>query len=308
MDNIASAIEAATGAATSELAPAKINLALHVGATRPDGYHDLESLVVFADLGDVITARPVPAGRATTLDLAGPFGDDLQATTPPGNNLALRAVDGLIAALPRRKAKPLQLTLTKRLPIAAGLGGGSADAAAALRLLMRIWGAELAPRKLEALAVSLGADVPMCLAGMPLVARGIGERITPVPGVPRLAVVLANPGVTVPTGAVFAGLGNETRAPLPPLPARFSRVLDLVFWLRETRNDLVDPARVVSRKANAAATALAADPDCLFARMTGSGASAFGIFINLAAAERAAQRLQAAKPNWWVAATTTRGS
>ena len=150
MESLASAIEAATGASASELAPAKINLALHVGGERPDGYHDLESLVVFADLGDVITARPVPAGTTPTLDLAGPFGGVLQATTPPENNLTLRAVEALIAALPRKKAKPVQLTLTKRLPIASGLGGGSADAAATLRLLARIWDVELPPRKLDA--------------------------------------------------------------------------------------------------------------------------------------------------------------
>ncbi len=308
MDEVSRAIEEATGGGNSELARAKINLALHVLAERPDGYHDLESLVVFADIADVVTARPAADDDdATTLDVEGPFADLLAGSTAPGANLALRAAAALTALAPRR-AWPVRLSLAKRIPIAAGLGGGSADAAATLRLLNRIWGLGLSPARLAEIGVRLGADVPMCLVSEPLLVSGIGEVLEPAAGIPALAVVLAHPGVSVPTGAVFAGLGNEERSPLPALPPTFRSALDLVHWLRQSRNDLIDPARVVSRQAVAAAKALAADPDCLFARMSGSGAAAFGIFAKLAAAERAAERLRAAKPDWWVAAATTGGS
>ena len=309
MDQVAKAIEDATGAGNSDLALAKINLALHVLAERPDGYHDLESLVVFADVADVVTARPAAkGGAATTLDVTGPYAGALQETTAPAANLALRAAQAITATAARRRAKPMHLSLAKRIPIAAGLGGGSADAAATLRLLDRLWGLGLKPDRLAEIAQKLGADVPMCLVSQPLLARGIGELVTPVSGIPALSVVLAHPGISVPTGAVFAGLGKEVRSPLPPLPSKFKSALDLVFWLRQTRNDLIDPARVVSRQAAAAAKALTSDPDCLFARMSGSGAAAFGIFVKPAAAERAAERLKAAKPDWWVTAAMTGGS
>jgi 4-diphosphocytidyl-2-C-methyl-D-erythritol kinase len=309
MDQVAKAIEQATGAGNSELACAKINLALHVGAERPDGYHDLESLVVFADVADVVTVRPA-ATETTTLALAGPYADRLDETTAPDANLVLRAAQAIAAVAARRRVKPVHLHLTKRIPVAAGLGGGSADAAATLRLLDRIWDLQLKPGKLAEIGVALGADVPMCLVSRPLIARGIGEVVTPVGGIPALPVVLAHPGpgVHLPTGAVFAGLGREERSGLPTLPAKFRSALELVFWLRQTRNDLIDPARVVTRKAVVAAKALANDPDCLFARMSGSGAAAFGIFVKPAAAERAAERLKAEKPDWWVTATTTGGS
>jgi 4-diphosphocytidyl-2-C-methyl-D-erythritol kinase len=243
-----------------------------------------------------------------TLDLSGPHAGLLEETTEPSANLAMRAAEAIAALAPKRRARPLALSIAKRIPIAAGLGGGSADAAAALRLLDRLWGLGLKPKKLAEIALTLGADVPMCLVSQPLVARGIGEALTPVGGIPSLAVVLVHPGISMPTAAVFAGLGKEQRSGLPALPPRFRSTMDLVFWLRQTRNDLIDPARVVSRKAVAASKALSGDPDCLFARMSGSGAAAFGIFVKPAAAERAAERIKAAKPDWWVAAATTGGS
>ena len=307
MDQLVETRDEAAGAGNAEMALAKINLALHVGAQRGDGYHELESLVVFADVADALIARPAKDAAATTLDMSGPFADVLEETTASAANLVLRAAQA-IAGRAARSAGPVHLSLDKWIPVAAGLGGGSADAAATLRLLNRVWKLGLGPEALAEIGVALGADVPMCLASRPLIARGIGERVTPVAGMPALAVVLANPGVVVPTGAVFAGLGKEQRSPLPALPPRFRSTLDLVHWLRQTRNDLTDPARVVSLRAGAAAKVLAGDPDCAFARMTGSGATAFGLFMSEAAAERAAGRLRAAKPNWWVAAATTGGS
>ena len=309
MDQVARAIEEATGAGNSELAGAKINLALHVGEERADGYHNLESLSVFADLADVVVARPAADGAtAAELDIAGPFADLLQETTAPTTNLVLRAAAAITALAPRRRIRPVHLSLAKRIPVAAGLGGGSADAAATLRLLSRLWGLGLEAKQLAEIGLTLGADVPMCVESRPLIARGIGEKVTPVAGIPALPVVLVNPGVSMPTKAVFAGLGNEVRAPLPALPARFKSALELVHWLRQTRNDLTDPARLVSRRAALATKTLANDPDCLFARMSGSGATAFGIFVKASAAERAVERIKAARPEWWVAAAMTGGS
>ncbi len=158
---------------------------------------------------------------------------------------------------------------------------------------------------LSALAMKLGADVPACLVSRTLFARGIGERIALVPGVPALPLVLACPPVTVATAAVFGALESSEGTPLPALPSRSASLADVAIWLREARNDLARPAMAVSREAGNAATALARDPECLFARMSGSGAAAFGLFSTRAAATRAARRLSSAEPGWWVKATTT---
>ena len=309
MDQIAKAIEQAVGVdGSSELACAKINLALHVGARRVAGYHRLESLVVFADLADVVSALPAGKGEAMALSVRGPFADLVAETTRETDNLVWRAAEELARVAPKRRANPVRLTLTKRIPVAGGLGGGSADAAATLRLLNRMWSLKLPVEKLVEIGGGLGADVPMCIYSQPLLAKGIGEVITPLAGIPPLPLVLAHPGVGVSTAKVFAGLGEDERKPLPDLPAKFATALDLIFWLRQTRNDLETPAAAVTRKATAAAKALAKDPDCLFARMSGSGSAAFGVFVTLAAAERAAARLAAAKRDWWVATAMTRAS
>ena len=295
---------ATSGAGDHEIARAKVNLALHVVGTRADGYRLIETLVVFADFGDVLAA----AAGAPRLELVvdGPFAGALEGAGGPDDNLAVRAGRALVAAVGKRHLAPLRLKLTKRLPVAAGLGGGSADAAAALRLLDRRWRLRLSPPRLAAIARGLGADVPMCLASRPLIARGVGERIRAV-ALPRLPMVLARPPVAVPTPAVFAALDARPRPGLPPLPA--SRAPDdLVRWLEQTRNDLGDAAATVARGAGAAARALARDRECLFARMSGSGAAAFGIFASGAAARRAAARLKAARPRWWVVPTVSGGS
>jgi 4-diphosphocytidyl-2-C-methyl-D-erythritol kinase len=307
MDQIVKAIEDATGAGQSELASAKINLALHVGERRTDGYHNLESLVVFADLADVVSVRPAPKGTRTSLAVTGTFAALLDEQTPSGGNLVQRAADEL-AKIGKRRAKDVAITLNKRIPIAAGLGGGSADAAATLRLLNRVWGLKAPAEKLAEIGVRLGADVPMCLVSQPLIARDIGEKIAPVGGVPALPLVLVHPGVMVRTGSVFALMGGEERPPIPPLPQKFATLMELVFWLRQTRNDLMVPARAVDKRATAAASILAKDADCLFARMSGSGATAFGIFLSAAAAAKAAKRIQKAKPDWWVTTAMTRES
>ena len=305
-DELTRAAEDAVGASPStELAPAKINLALHVLGRRTDGYHQLETLVTFADFADMITVAP-SADQRMHLALRGPYAGMLSEGTSAGSNLVIRAASEL--ARLARSAPALRLTLTKRIPVAAGLGGGSADAAATLRLLIREWKLKLDDARLRKIALDLGADVPMCLSSRPLIARGIGGDIMPVSGLPALSMVIAQPPVAVRTAEVFAKLAAGERTPLPALPARFGTVYEVVFWLRQSRNDLSEPAEAVSKLAGSAARAIGRDPECLFSRMSGSGAAAFGIFLSREAAERAAERLKQAKPSWFVTAATTRAA
>jgi 4-diphosphocytidyl-2-C-methyl-D-erythritol kinase len=267
----------------AELAPAKVNLALHVTGRRADGYHLLDSLVAFPRVGDRLAAAAAPD---LSLAVEGPFAAALAA----GDNLVLAAARLLG---PGRGAA---LTLEKALPVASGIGGGSADAAAALRLLARLWDL---PMPGTAALVGLGADVPACVAGVACRMRGIGERLDPV-ALPGFWLVLANPGVPVATGAVFAGLAGRVGPPLAPPPA-FADVRALAGWLAAQRNDLEAPACALAPVAETLA-ALGAQPGCLLARMSGSGASCFGLFATVAPAEAAAAALRRARPGWWVAA------
>jgi 4-diphosphocytidyl-2-C-methyl-D-erythritol kinase len=307
LDRLAEAVEKAVihGAADTEFAPAKINLALHVVGQRPDGYHLLESLAVFADFGDTISAAPGKSGIRLSID--GPLAGELSLMARGDDNIVRRAAR-LLSEAAGRAGKPVDMMLTKRVPIAAGLGGGSADAAATLKLLDRVWRLELGKERLAEIAIKLGADVPMCVWSRPVVAHGIGEKIIPVRGLPRIPVVIVHPSVPVATAAVFGKVDDPQRSGLPTLPARFRTVLELVQWLRETRNDLSEATAQVTGLAAAAAKAVAKDRDCLFGRMSGSGAAAFGIFVSRVAAERAAERLAAARPHWFVMAGETGGS
>lgn len=274
--------------AITEVAPAKINLCLHVTGRRPDRYHLLDSLVVFADVADRVTAAP---GAGLSLDVTGPEGRGLQAEA---DNLVLRAARAM-------GVSDAALVLDKRLPVASGIGGGSADAAATLRVLARLTGRSLPP---AAEVLHLGADVPVCLAGRPALMQGIGERVTPLPALPPLACVLVNPRLPVPTRQVFAALDLRDNPEMPDLPpsARAS-ARALATWLsRKTRNDLVDPACQVAPILAEVQTALAATPGCLLARMSGSGGTHFGLYATAEAAEAAAAALRAVHPFWWIVA------
>jgi len=297
----------AEAAAKIESARAKINLALHVLNRRPDGYHALDSLVVFAELADTLTAfRRDESVVEVSVD--GDFADILGETTLPEDNLVYSVACALIRAFPDRIPDGIRLNLTKELPVAAGLGGGSADAAATLRLLNRMWRLGLAPSELIGLGASLGADVPVCVLSRPARIEGIGERVTPVTTLPAIPLVLVNPGVAMETGSVFRRLRPAERPPLPPMPQRFVSLMELVFWLRKTRNDLFEPACEAAPVIETVVRMLASDPDCMFARMSGSGATVFGIFLSIEAASRAAERLRDVRPEWWVAVTWTGGS
>lgn len=269
----------------TEHAPAKINLALHVTGRRADGYHRLESLVVFARVGDRLVLAEADALR---LAVTGP----LAAGVPTGDdNLILRAAN-LFAA--RAGAA---ITLEKHLPHAAGLGGGSADAAAALRGLARLWDQDIPGRER---ILGLGADVPVCLSSNPQIMAGIGECLSVPPTLPPLHAVLVNPRVSLPTGAVFAGLSQKEN---PPLAPRHWQGFDsFIGWLAQQRNDLEPPARALAPQIGDCLDALAREGMALV-RMSGSGATCFGLVETGAEAACIAARLQAAHPRWWVTAT-----
>jgi 4-diphosphocytidyl-2-C-methyl-D-erythritol kinase len=290
-----------------ETARAKVNLALHVTGRRPDGYHLLDSLVVFAEAADRLEAAPRDESMVS-LATAGEFAGDLDRAGPQRDNLVLRAADGLLAALPGRPMPGVRIVLTKQLPVAAGIGGGSADAAAALRLLNRLWRLGAEAEALAKIGIGLGADVPACLVSRPLRVTGIGEGLELMNGIPELPLVLVNPGVALPTRAVFRRLASPDGAPMRTVPARFNSLVEFAQWLASNRNDLSEPAEAESRVVGTVVAALASDPDCLIARMSGSGATVFGIFGSPASAERAGARIRAAQPEWWVAVTRTGGS
>jgi 4-diphosphocytidyl-2-C-methyl-D-erythritol kinase len=275
------------------LARAKINLSLHVIGQRADGYHLLDSLVAFADLGDEITCQ---AASALSLRLGGPEAAELSAGE---DNLVLRAARAMGAA------KGAAITLDKRLPLASGIGGGSADAAATLLALARLWRLPLP----EAGAVlALGADVPVCLYGQACRMAGVGEVITPLPNaLPAAHLVLVNPRVEVSTPAVFKALSRKDNAPMPQALPPLSTVAALVAFLHQQRNDLEAPAMAQQPVIGTVKTALSGQSGCLLARMSGSGATCFGLFADPATAGAAAHALRARYPGWWVEAAPLMG-
>ena len=274
-------------------APAKLNLYLHVLGRRDDGYHLLDSLVACVDIADVVTAR---SASTLSLEITGPFAEALQGD--PAENLVWRAATAL-AARAGIEAKAA-LVLDKNLPVASGIGGGSSDAAAALKALGELWRLDLGERQFQGLAQSLGADVPVCLFGESAWLGGIGERVAPAP-LPPCWVVLVNPGVSLATSAVF-----KARSGAFSEPARFEAAPKdapaLARLLEARRNDLMPPAATLAPAISAPLRALGAEAGALIARMSGSGATCFALFADPAAAASAAGRLGRARPDWWVAA------
>ncbi len=279
-----------------EAAPAKINLALHITGRRADGYHDLDSLMVFADIGDELEAALAPVDSLT---ITGPFAAGLSAGD---TNLVTRAVNAFRRRWPGHAPEGLALTLRKNLPVASGIGGGSADAAAALRLLQGLSNGPIPPVALAALAAELGADVPACLASVPLLARGVGELLTPLRDFPVCHVVLVNPLVPIATADVFRRLRSHDNYPLPDLPTPLTRPAQLGIWLAETRNDLQPPAVKLVPVIGDLVQQLSLAQGCILARMSGSGATVFGLFGSSPQAHQAAHDLRAAHPHFWVAA------
>ena len=287
-------------AVLSDQAAAKVNLTLRVLGKRADGYHDLESLVVFArQVGDQVALQPAePLGLCVDGPTAAAAGD-------LDDNLVLRAAKALGGRIVGLRLG--RFTLTKRIPVAAGLGGGSADAAAALRLLAQFNGLAREDARLMDAARATGADVPVCLDPRPRLMRGIGEILSPPLVLPALPGLLVNPGVPVPTKDVFARLGlasGERRGATSEIdPARLKDRDALIAYLSSQPNDLEAPAVALQPVIAAVLAAIAQQDGCLIARMSGSGATCFGLFASDAAAAAAAKGLRAACPGWWVAPT-----
>jgi 4-diphosphocytidyl-2-C-methyl-D-erythritol kinase len=278
------------------LASAKINLFLHVGDRRGDGFHPMQSLAVFAGLGDSLTAE---SADGLSLSLKGPFASQLSGET---DNLVLTAARALAAKAGRSAAA--KLTLTKNLPVASGIGGGSADAAAALRALSSFWGIGLDEAALCDIAAGLGSDVPVCVASRPSWMEGRGEIVTPIVSLPHLALLLVNPGVAVATKDVFAALQTRSGVERKLPPGRFRDMADLLRFLDASKNDLEEPARRIQPAIGEVLAALAALPGALYARMSGSGATCFALFPDDESCRRGAAILAEAKINWWIAPTS----
>ena len=285
-----------------ESAPAKVNLTLRVLGRRADGYHDIESLVAFADIGDRLTLTP---GNALTLTVVGP---GTAQTGAEADNLVIKAANALTARVPGLRAGAFRLE--KNLPVAAGLGGGSADAAAALRLLAQT--NKLAPDdpRLHDAARATGADVPVCLDPRPRVMRGIGEILSAPLPLPRLAALLVNPGVAVPTKLVFSGwrpspnpLRALKRAADFAASPNIQNEEQLVDWLASEANDLEAPAIALEPVIADVLASLRAAAGCRLARMSGSGATCFALFASAVDSASAGKNLRAKFPNWWISET-----
>ncbi|MFT5064447.1 MAG: 4-diphosphocytidyl-2-C-methyl-D-erythritol kinase [Yoonia sp.] len=273
-------------------APAKVNLTLHVTGQRTDGYHLLDSLVVFAEVFDQITATIAPNLQIT---VNGPFS---QGIPTDHTNLVMRAATALRKA--RNVTQGAHLQLEKHLPHAAGIGSGSSDAAVTLAMLAKLWNVTPLPANAPEI-VALGADVPVCLqAPDPTQMTGIGDILLPVPSLPECALVLVNPRVSVPTGAVFDGLASKRNPGMGTLPKGLN-FDGFAAWLAAQRNDLEQPAVAIAPEIDEALTKLRSMPKVAHAAMSGSGATCYGLVRNLADARQVARAIQVAQMSWWVA-------
>jgi 4-diphosphocytidyl-2-C-methyl-D-erythritol kinase len=287
-----------TTAGTGRLARAKINLYLHVTGKRADGYHLLDSLIVFAEAGDLLRVEPAD-DLALTID--GPFAEGLASEA---DNLVLRAARALAAEA--GIAPRANIHLTKSLPIASGIGGGSADAAAALLELCRLWRLDIPAGRLQEMALALGADVPVCVDGRPAFIGGIGEEIVPAGRLPVGWLVLVNPKVPTPTPQVFKARRGDfspaVRWQTPP--ADFEA---LIAYLAACRNDLTEPAITVAPAVADVLAVIAATEGCRLARLSGSGATCFGLYGTEAAAAAAQAEILRQRPEWWAVAARIAG-
>ena len=271
-----------------ERAPAKVNLSLHVTGIRADGYHLLDSLVMFTSLGDEVHVTPADT---LSLTIEGPFAEELSVGD---DNLVLRAARSF--GIPKGAA----ITLHKNLPVASGIGGGSADAAAALRALSRLWDVPLPTAET---ILSLGADVPVCMTSELTQMRGIGDELERLGPTPMLDIVLVNPRVGVSTATVFNGLDTKDNPPMAGnMPDPFDTD-DWISWLDQQRNDLQSPALTAAPVVADVLAVLSAQRGCKLARMSGSGATCFALFEDSDAQDDAEKALRLSHPEWWVVKT-----
>ncbi|MEO1304749.1 MAG: 4-(cytidine 5'-diphospho)-2-C-methyl-D-erythritol kinase [Pseudomonadota bacterium] len=290
----------------TEFAPAKVNLSLHVGPPKETGRHDLISLLAFSDekTADRLTAEPA---SHFSLAVDGPYAE---ASGPAKNNLVLKAARAMNDALDGN-APPLAFRLQKNLPCAAGIGGGSSDAAAALRLIIKAHGGDRVRALAETIAPLLGGDVLACLIGMPGFMSGEGEHFDPVLSLPILPAILVNPGVPCPTGPVFKAydaLAPDRVPDHPPLPDNRTTTRAFLSWLSDnTQNSLQSPAMSMRPEITQALASLKALPGVKLARMSGSGATCFALFETVDSAEAGHQQIVHQHPNWWASATLLGG-
>ena len=272
-------------------APAKLNLYLHIISRRQDGFHNLDSLVAFASISDYVEALP---DVDLKLIITGPFAGELG---PIEGNLVLRAAQALQKI--GRVYNGAKLILTKNLPVAAGMGGGSSNAAATLRALVRLWDLECSHEELNSIALTLGADVPICLYGRAAFVSGIGERIRPAPVLPSANLVIINPRIRISTPAVFKARQGRFSRPVRE-PVRFDSIENLANQLAQNCNDLTQPAILIEPAIKAVLAALESASDCLLSRMSGSGGSCFGVFEKECQAAKAAADIAKQHPEWWI--------
>lgn len=279
----------------TETAYAKVNLALHVRRRREDGYHELESLFAFVDRGDLLSAT-IRADGGMSLTIGGPFAEGLDSGP---ENLVLRAASALRMSVAYGPTGA-DLNLTKNLPVASGIGGGSADAAAALRLLNRLWGGNLSDRELCAIGETLGSDIPACVISQSLRVEGRGEALKPLdlPGLAGMPILLVNPGIPLGTAPVFKGWDQVDRGPLD--------TSSLEAVIAQGRNDLEPSARALVPQIGDVLERLRAVPGVTLARMSGSGATCFALFDSPAACAAAVQALAGEQPSWWLMSGTVR--
>ena len=265
-------------------APAKINLTLHVTGQRRDGYHLLDSIVVFTDVGDEIS---VSSAERTSLQVTGSHSKDVPQDA---NNIVLRAANWLDAG-------PVEILLEKNLPVASGIGGGSSDAAATIRAICDLYSVGLPTPKQS---VALGADIPVCLAAQPSRMSGIGENVAPIPNLPPLHFVLVNPGVQLSTAKVFGNLAGQFGDPGRSFDRTWTSTAEFAAWLSEERNDLETSARKLAPTIGVVLGCLSQLTGCLLARMSGSGATCFGLFATREEADNVAHIMGKMYPEWWI--------
>jgi 4-diphosphocytidyl-2-C-methyl-D-erythritol kinase len=274
------------------LAPAKINLFLHLTGKRDDGYHLLQSLMIFVDVGDRLEIAPYDG---LFIDVDGPFAGDMSA---PHDNLVYKAA--VLLAEDYKMQPRGRITLEKNLPIASGVGGGASDAAAALTGLARLWGLPEEPDRLHRIAQKLGSDVPACLVRSPVWAEGTGDKMTRLPGMPDMHFVLVNPRKATPTSEVFRRFRRRFSAPIQ-FTGRRKTMHEWIADLKLYRNDLTDAATEICPDITVALQSIADTPNCHFARLSGSGSTCFGVYDNPAAAYAAVNKLRERHPDWWIA-------
>ncbi len=278
----------------NEFAPAKINLALHIVGQTLDGYHKLESLVVFARIGDNLQISPA---KKNSFKISGEFASSLNNSK---DNLVLKAISAYKKHFPNKIPSNLKIHLEKNLPIASGIGGGSADCAATLRLLNKLNNKEFSAQKLEEIALSLGADVPMCLSSKPAIIKNIGEIIEPIKNFPNAYIILINPNIKISTQQIFNDLKNKNNAPLPPTNNGFKNIKTLSTWLKNTRNDLLPPIIKTTPIISEVIDEFNKNKNCLHSNMSGSGATVFALYESLNDAKNAATNISKKYPHFWV--------